>query len=213
VLLVERDVPDAHRLDAALQCGAALDGVLYEEKPKYAGYAWYDRLPRIVDTTVLLDGVLYDDWPETAEWPAKIQIEVTIAKSGQAERNGRLPALIHAPTTELNEISFVAVRNSPWDNDGLDGPFSVADFLVWATFRASDELGECDSWNTQMDYYGKTIERQVNAYFRGPKATLIAILRDAIDWDANRLAEELAVKEIRFKQDGAGRSGWRIELA
>jgi hypothetical protein len=43
VLLVERDVPDAHTLDAALQCGAALDGVLYEEKPKYAGYAWYDR--------------------------------------------------------------------------------------------------------------------------------------------------------------------------
>ncbi|HEY6770267.1 MAG TPA: hypothetical protein VI386_36455 [Candidatus Sulfotelmatobacter sp.] len=85
VLLVERDVPDAHTLEAALQCGAALDAVLYEEKPGYAGYAWYDRLPRIVDSAVLFDGVLYDDGPETAERPAKIEIEITIAESDQPE--------------------------------------------------------------------------------------------------------------------------------
>jgi hypothetical protein len=131
-------------------------------------------------------------------------------RTGGAERPPARPDSCADHRVERNQ--FVAVRNSPWDNDGLDGPFSVADFLVWATFRASDELGECDSWNTQMDYYGKTIERLVNAYSRGPKASLIAILRDAIDWNANRLAEELAVKEIRFKQDGAGRSSWRIEL-
>ena len=212
VLLVERDVPDTHTLEVALQCGSALDGVLYEEKPEYAGYAWYDRLPRIVDTAVLLDGVLYDDWPETAERPTTIEIEATIAQAGQAERSVRLPALIHAQTTEPNEISFIAVRNSPWDNDELNGPFSVADFLVWATFRASDDVGECDSWNTQMDYYGKTIERQVNAYFRGPKASLLAILRDAIDWDANRIAEQIGVKEIHFRRTASSGSRWEIEL-
>jgi len=212
VLLVERGVPDAHTLEGALQCGATLQRELYEEKPEYAGYAWYDRLPRIVDTAVLVDGVLYDDWPEGSERPAKIQIEVTIAESGQPERSIRLPTLIHAPTDELDEISFVAVRNSPWDNDDLDGPFSVADFLIWATFRASDDLGECDSWNTQMDYYGKTIEREVNAYFRGPKASLLAILRDVIDWDANRIAEQLGVKEIHFRRTAPSGSGWDIEL-
>jgi hypothetical protein len=212
VLLVERDVPDAHTLDAALQCGAALDGVLYEEKPEYAGYAWYDRLPRIVDTAVLFDGVLYDDWPETAERPAKIETEITIAESGQPEWSVRLPALIHAQTAELNEISFVAVRNSPWDNDELHGPFSISQFLVWAIFCASDDYGECDSWNTQMGDYEKEVKLQVNAYFRGPKASLVAILREAIDWDANRLAERLGVKEIHFRRTASSGSGWEIEL-
>lgn len=212
VLLVERDVPDAHTLEAALQCGAALDGALYEEKPEYAGYAWYDQLPRIVDTAVLFDGALYDDWPETAERPAKIEIDVTVAEFGQPERSVRLPALIHAQTAELNEISFVAVRNSPWDNDELHGHFSISQFLVWAIFCASDDYGECDSWNTQMVDYEKEVKLQVNAYFRGPKASLVAILREAIDWDANRLAERLGVKEIHFRRTASSGSGWEIEL-
>jgi hypothetical protein len=118
-LLVDRSLPDAHTLEVALQCGARLQRELYEEKPEYAGYAWYGRVPRIVDTAVLVDGILYDDWPERSERPAKIQIEVTISESGQPERSVRLPTLIHARTTDRNEIEFVAVRNSPWDNDDL----------------------------------------------------------------------------------------------
>jgi len=204
-------VPDTHTLEVALQCGATLQRELYEEKPEYAGYAWYDRVPRIVDSAVLVDGILYDDWPEGSERPAKIQVEVTISESGQPLRSVRLPTLIHARTSERNEIEFVAVRNSPWDNDDLAGPFSVADFLIGATFCAGDDA-ECDSWDTQMDYYGREVERAVNSYFRGPRATLLALLQKAIDWDANQLADELKVKEILFKKDAAGRSGWHIEL-
>jgi len=56
------------------------------------------------------------------------------------------------------------------------------------------------------------VEREVNAYFRGPRATLLAMLRKAIDWDANRLAEQLGIKEIRFRQTGKGQTGWDAEL-
>lgn len=212
VLLVDLDLPNAHTLEAALQCGAALDGALYHEKSEYAGYTWYDPLPRIVDTAVWVDGVRYDDWPATAERPAKIEMEVTIAQAGEPDRVVRLPALIHAASAGINEASFVSVRNSPWDNDDLKGPFSVANFLVWATFCASDDYGECDRWETQKNVYEKEIERQVNAYFRGPRASLLAILRDSIDWEADQLAEQLGIKDIHFKRTAAGRSGWQIEL-
>jgi hypothetical protein len=121
----------------------------HQEKLEFAGYTWYDRLPRIVDTAVLVDGVPYADWPDTAERPAKIEIEITIAESAQEERSVCLPGLIHVESDERNEIIFVAVRNSPWDNDDLSGPFSVADFLLSATFCPSDDYGESDIWNTK----------------------------------------------------------------
>lgn len=212
VLLVERDLPNAHTLAAALAGGATLGATLYEEKPEYDGYSWYDRLPRIVDTAVFLDGILYDDWAEAAGRPAKMEIEVTIDQAGQSPRRLRLPALIHVPSNDSNEIEFVAVRNSPWDNDDLAGPFSVNAFLIGATFCASDNYGECDSWDTQMSYYEGEVERAVNSYFRGPRATLLALLRDAIGWDANRLVEQEGVQEIHFKRSAANKAGWEIEL-
>ena len=102
------------------------------------------------------------------------------------------------------------MRQSPWDNDDLAGPFSVTDFLVCATFCASDDWGESDSWQTQKDAYDEDIERRVNAYFRGPKASLMAILRTAIEWEADRLAEQLGVVEIRFTRSTA--HVWNAEL-
>jgi hypothetical protein len=211
VLLAERYLLHAHTLEAALACGAALDGVLHEEKPEYIGYSWYDSLPRIAGTSVFVDGLPYDDWLETTERPAEIEVEVTIREAGQAEHRVRLPALIHAPSSSVNEIAFVAIRNSPWDNDDLAGPFSVSGFLVGATFCASDDYGECDSWNTQMEYYDGEVERAVNSYFRGPRATLLALLRKVIDTDATRLAAELGVQEIRFRRTTSDRASWVIE--
>jgi len=92
----------------------------------------------------------------------------------------------------------------------MAGPFSVVDFLVNATFLASDDWGEADSWETQHDAYEEDIERRVNAYFRGPRATLLAILRNAIEWEANRLATELNVGEIRFTRESEHQ--WDVQL-
>ena len=63
-----------------------------------------------------------------------------------------------------------------------------------------------------MGDYEKEVKLQVNAYFRGPKASLVAILREAIDWDANRLAEHLGVKEIHFRRTASSGSRWEIEV-
>jgi DNA polymerase III delta prime subunit len=73
-----------------------------------------------------------------------------------------------------------------------------------------DQAFESDSWQTQKDAYDEDIERRVNAYFRGPKATLMAILRTAIEWEVDRLAEQLGVVEIRFTRSTA--HVWNAEL-
>ncbi len=212
VLLMDRDIPDAHTLEGALRSGAKLERDWYREEPQYEGYSWYDRLPRIADTRTLMDGVPWEERPspETVR-PASIEVELRIEEAGQPDRTLYLPALIHVDSNCANELSFTAVRQSPWDNDELKGPFSVFDFLLAATFCASDDV-ESDSWNTQREAYEEAIEREVNSYFRGARASLTAILRKAIGWEASRLAEQIGIKEIRFKRTGNGRMAWDAEL-
>ena len=112
-----------------------------------------------------------------------------------------MPVLIHVDTSEVNQINFVAVKQSPWDNENLDGPFPIVDFLIWATFSASDDFGECDSSATQAENYEEDVKRMVNEYFRGPRAgSSFGILRNAVQLDASSLAERLGVTEIHFQR-------------
>src|SRR5579864_4581682 len=213
VILVEQNLPDEHTFEGALQCGAVLDGDLYGEAPEFSGYSWYGRRPRIVETAVFLDGIPYEEWTADRERPERIEVEITIAQAGESERHLRLDAFIHVDPDESvwNEACFVAVKNSPWDNDGLNGPFCVTAFVMSATFCPSDD-SEADSWETQRDQYEEAVQREVNGYFRGPRATLLAILQQAIDYEANRLAEEIGIAQIRFTRPAAGSYVWSVEL-
>ena len=208
VMLVANDVENEHTIDGALNSGPSLPNQLYKEEPQFAGYSWYDALPMITDSEVFLDGTPYDEWRKSSqERPQRIDLEL-IFQDQAGTSQIRLPALIHVDSSD--ECEFVAVKESPWDNDDMAGPFSVVDFLVTATFLASDDWGEADSWDTQHDAYEEDIERRVNAYFRGPRATLLAILRKGIDWEANRLAKELGVDEIRFTRKAEHE--WDVQL-
>jgi len=211
VMLVARDLPNEHTFEAALACGATLPGTLWNEEPSLEGYSWYEKLRRVADTEVLVDGISYQDWRQSGARPLRIEVKVTISQSEEPNREICLPASIHVDSEEYNNASFVAVGRSPWDNDALDGPFDVVDFLVWATFVASDD-SDADSWYTQREEYEKAVTRQVNEYFRGMRGSLLAILRDALDWDARRLAQQIGVTEIRFRKGATESAMWDIEL-
>lgn len=213
VILVDRNLPDEHTFEGALQCGAVLAGDLYREAPEFKGYSWYERQPRIIDTAVFLDGIPYEEWTADRERPERIEVEITIAQAGESERHLRLDAFIHVDSdaSVWNEACFVAVKNSPWDNDRLNGPFSVTAFVMSATFCPSDD-SEADSWETQRDRYEEALQREVNGYFRGPRATLLAILQPAIDYEASRLAEEIGIAQIRFTRPAEGSHLWSVEL-
>lgn len=210
VIFVKRFLPTPHTFEAALQCGAVLDGELYEENPDFQGYSWYDSRPLIDDTAVLVDDA---PWVDSGDRPEKIEVEISISQQGFPTRDLRLPAVIHVDSDEpiWNSTPFVAVKNSPWDNDELAGPFSVSEFVINATFCPSDDP-DSDSRETQRDWYAKEVEREVNRYFRGPRATLIAILRGAIEYTADELADQLGVEEILFIRPKDGSRNWNIRL-
>lgn len=212
VLLVEDDVSDPHTLEGALHSGASIEGVLYQENRAFTGYSWYDKLPRLSQSSVLIDGIAGDEWKRAGrQRPRQIEIEAAIRQHGQPERKLQLPALIHVDSEAINEPTFTAVAGSPWDDNELPEPFPIVDFLMWSTFSASDDFGECDSWETQREEYQEAIERIVNEYFRGPRAALLSLLRGAIPWEAHAYLDQLGVSEIHLKR-GQSRLAWDVTI-
>lgn len=212
VLLVVDGIPNEHSVEGAVQMGASLEADLYREHSAFQGYSWYDQLPLLRDTAVLIDGSPFDVWKRTEQArPKRIDIEVTIQERVSGERELFLPAFIHVDSDSINEPTFVAVSNSPWDGDGRDASFSVTDFLMWATWCSSDNFGECDSWETQRQEYQALVERVVIEYFGGARAALFALLHDVIPWDAHTYLDRLGVSEIRFKR-GKGRRIWEVDI-
>ncbi|MBB6143695.1 hypothetical protein HNQ77_001644 [Silvibacterium bohemicum] len=217
VLLVSRCLPNQHTLEAALQEDSLLDRELYQAADHYAGYSWYDALPLLKDTRVTVEGLPYAEWEKKSlPRPEKIVVTAIIKQSDTADAVVDLPAAIHVVDGDDVDWGdeapvFVAVRNSPWDNDALAGPFDIAQFLFDATFRSSEDV-EADSWDTQRDYYDAHVQREVDDYFRGPRAALMGILENSLSWDARRYAKQVGVQEIRFKTNGAAADGWKIEL-
>ncbi len=209
VILASRSLANAHTLEGALNSGAKLNWVIYQEEPVFAGYSWYEQLPVIVDAPIVVDGTPYEEWRHpSAARPAKIEVQLAIEQADQPDRTLTVQTPIHVDSERCNELDWLAIRNSPWDNDELQGPFDVKWFLMWATFSPSDDW-EADSWETQRERYEEDVEREVNGYFRGPRATLLAILRSAIEWQATQFAEQLGVKEIRFTRT---EHSWDVQL-
>lgn len=213
VLLVADDVPFAHTLQGALHCGATLQHDLFREESAFEGYTWYDALPRVTDVEMRIDGTLWEDCPSFTRQnrPSEIKLDVHMQQAGQAVSVVSLSACVHVDTAELNGINFVAVTGSPWDKNELDEPFDLCDFILWATFAASEDL-ESDSWQTQYDYYRNCIEEELNEYFRGPRANLIVLL-NKMTVDANGLANRLGITEITLRRSQTELREWDIQLS
>lgn len=209
-LLVIGETPHVHTLEGALQKLPSLRGHLYDEDFTFTGYSWYRALPRLVDAVLFADGVPFDLWAASrAGRPKEMEMEVTVANPGRRVSAIRFPVEVHVCSED--GLEFTAVQNSPWDNDELDGPFDIVDFLIWATFQYHDDC-ESNSWETQMETHRADIQRKVNEYFRGPRAALLAILRDAISWDAWQYVKQTGVREIRFRRKEEEACCWEIHL-
>ena len=216
-LLVSGEVENQHTLEAALQTVRIREYQMYQESAQFEGYAWYDRLPRLMETVVLVDGDSIADWKARGVLrPRAMELKVFVEQADRPETVYRLPISIHVEDEEGlawdgGAVDLLAVENSPWDNDKLKGPFDVVEFLIAATFCAGDDV-ECDSWETQKNEFQKDVERKVNEYFRGTRAALLALLEDALTWDVRNYAKEIGVQEIRFRKPAPDTYGWHVEL-
>jgi hypothetical protein len=212
VLLVDEGIPNPHTLEAALATGTSLGLVIYKEHRAFQGYRWYDGIPRLTNTVVRLDGAVHDEWVRAGQTrPGRIEIEANIHDPESGDRSVVVPALVHVDSESPNEPVFAVVSNSPWDDSDRPQPFSAVDFLMWATFSASDDFGECDSWETQREEYQADIERMVSEYFGGARAALFAVLQGSIPWEAHTYLDQLDVDEIRFRR-GVGHRIWNVEV-
>lgn len=212
VMLVDALLTNVHTLQGALHSGDDLNYVLYRESPSNEGYSWYQKLPRLIDVEVTIhDAPDATHLPDQDARPSKIDLSLTVQQHGRENRIIELAAFLHVDSDDddLNSVSFVAVKNSPWDNEQLDGPFPIEDFLIYATFSSSDEG---DSWDTQMDRYRREVEREVNEYFRGPRASLIALVQEGLEFDARTLAVQLNVSQIKLVRDQDNQQKWVVEL-
>jgi hypothetical protein len=214
VLLVSSDVANAHALQGAVNSGAKLDYALYRERGEFTGYRWYDELPRLTEIDVAIDGVFVKEQPfDPQKRPKTIHLVLHIERQPGLTTETTtitLPAAIHVDTDDFCSISFVAVENSPWDNDELAGPFDVTQFLSYATFSYSDEG---DTFDTQLDRHNSEIECMVNEYFRGPRASLVALLHASLTGDVRHLANRLNVCSITVTRTSPAEPAWKFSLA
>jgi hypothetical protein len=213
-LVVTSGLMDGYTLQAALHSGAELDFVLYGEKPEYQGYSWYDQLAKLTNAEVFLDGMLYAERTKNgiAARPKAIEVMVTIEQRGRDTQIVCLPGLVHVDTEDEYGLDpvFVVVQDSPWDKEKEQAiPFSLDEFLMWATFLSSDDLDN-DSWQTQKDDHEDLINETICHYFHGPRASLTSQLRQCLTSYITHQAEQLGVTEIKFSRSSSG--GWTIEL-
>jgi hypothetical protein len=210
VMLVNGLVTNVHTLQGALHSSATLGYILYRESPRFAGYSWYQNLPVLIDVEVTIHkGTEAQISSREVVRPSKIDLALTVQQQGQEDRIIVLPAYVHVESEELNSVSFVAVKNSPWDNEHLAGPFPIEEFLIYATFSSSDEG---DSFETKLDWYRREVEQAVNEYFRGPRASLVALIQDGLNFNARTLALQLNVAQITLKRSQTNEHNWDVEL-
>jgi len=211
-LLVRSELTDQYTFQAALHSGAELDFVLYEEKPEYQGYSWYDRLPRLTALEVLLDGVLYAECTKesVAARPKTMELKITIEEPEHDSKTVSIPALVHVDTEDEYGVDpiFVVIQDSPWDK-GNEEPFSLHEFLMWATFWSSDDV-ENDSWQTQYDHHDDLVTEIISRYLHGPRASLTSQIRQGLTPYITHQAEQLGVTEIKISRSSSG--AWTIEL-
>jgi Histidine kinase-, DNA gyrase B-, and HSP90-like ATPase len=213
VLLVTSGLPNEYTVQAALHSGAKLEFGLYDEKPEYAGYSWYDQLPRLTSSEIILDGVPYSEC--TAEMiqarPKRIEAKIIIEQAGHEPHTICLPALVHVDIDDeecWRDPAFVTVQGSPWEK-GEPGPFALDEFLMWATFMPSDDP-DADSWQTQRDYHQDLVDEIICDYFHGPHGSLLAELRKFLDSRIIHQANKLEITDLRFRRTSEG--PWEIRL-
>ena len=162
VIACDPEPPEAQ----ALWRAAERDGIasrLFEPDHRLDGYAWYDALNRVTETTVRVaaghEWMDIDDWPhperarpgaaQLPSRPAAIRIELTVSQAAGPHRTHALPA----------DVAFAGEAWSGLDDalplvtqDSALQPHELAALLRAGFFSPSDDI-EADSWETQRDRF------------------------------------------------------------
>lgn len=173
-----------------LRSGEILGGALVREVSAFAGYRWYDLLPRIsaLSFRIEAEGEIhrYEEGlalPDTMQsgTVAAIMLDVSISPSGtpgESVSSRSFPAaVLIAPddgwSADLDETLILLAPGCSVD------PNELADLLEASCFCASDDVDN-DSWQTQQRYFLVQARQIANTLLRGEDAAILERIRDIV---------------------------------
>ncbi|WP_327754391.1 ATP-binding protein (plasmid) [Sphingobium sp. SJ10-10] len=171
-----------------LQDAARMGGEVVCAEEQFAGYSWYDRLPRLDKITFSIERngekAVYGDDPLDAAFASgpvdSIHLDLVIAESTlpEARRNHLsypLEMLVCGNGgTELDEAIIL------FDAKAKIAPSLLAWWMKSCIFCASDDANS-DSWKTQSQFFERDARDLANALLLGEEAALIEQIRDAVE--------------------------------
>ncbi len=191
VILCPRFEPDIEQNAAlALGKGTQFEGRLVRGEPQFQGYRWYDNLPRVVSLVFLIDidGSVHFYGPDaeaglpeglSSGTASSIDLHLGVATCGDADADKvtqivALPILVCANDShDLDEaLIFVA--------KGADVSPGALAWLIEASVFCADEDHDCDSWETQNEWFVGQARELANTLLFGEEHALLERIRDLI---------------------------------
>lgn len=189
MILMPDQEPDIEQpLAHALRKDQTLGGRPVHAENAFAGYVWYDALPRVLASAFRFerDGVVHRYGSDIA-LPAELgsgavdRLCVEIAVAPDADPSS-IPEIFSLP------VDMVACNNEAWSLDDSVilfnaqadvQPGALAGLIYASLFCASDDH-DCDSWETQSSDFEAQARDLANRLLLGEDEALVARVREAI---------------------------------
>lgn len=191
------------------------DLIAVEANSAYAGYQWYDNLPRITDVSLFIDG---NKAPVKAE--KDISIVDDLRLSFAIQLIGRLEERVEWSLQFAGEqnyddseiyVNLFLARTSPWVVQetpyAKDAPINPGDFVQHVGFWYSDDG---DSWSTQQEEFTERVETALVKVLGGKLSAAKLHLDRALTWPLTTAFNNANVTEVRLYRDDGG--NWQYEL-
>ena len=190
ILFPDAEPPIEQCAARVLRTGEILGGSLVREVSAFAGYRWYDLLPRLSalsfrietesETYRYEEGLALPDAMQSGTVTA-IMLDVAISPSGAPDDSASsrsFPAdVVIAPddgwSADLDETLILLAPGCSID------PNDLADLLEAACFCACDDVDN-DSWQTQQRYFLIQARQIANTLLRGEDIAILERIRDVV---------------------------------
>ncbi|SNS68675.1 hypothetical protein SAMN06295912_11280 [Sphingomonas laterariae] len=177
-------------VDRAIACGAPLGATPVDPVDAFAGYSWYDALPRLVGCSFRVERSKGDFFDYIAGSPVPldlvsghvtaITLELTVRASSDCAATTEtlaLPAdVVIIPRDCWTDLEEVVILLGP---DCAIKPFDLAGLLERACFYPSEDC-EADSYHTQQAAFEMQARFAANLLLLGEDAAVIERVREAI---------------------------------
>lgn len=194
MLLMSDHDADVEQCAAPVLLDAELLGAttVYEQT-SYAGYIWYDRIPRIDDLHFMLEfeGARHRYCPDSldVELPSErvpaISLHFTIVDQAGTDGIGEERSFPISVLICDSGSSWLGDTQVFVTEDATITPSELADLIEAAVFCAGDDA-DCDSWETQRRDFQAEAFARANTILLGAEAAALARIRaqlhDEIAW-------------------------------